>query len=150
MLEARGEERRIHATYRSLGTPVSRTVDLPADTKRAHSIAVLLAGNVAREEADELLNGLKKNAGSSATTPSPTAPREVGSEDVTRLRTILEDLSKDESDVFTWVGVTSLAEGALAGGLGAYYLTRLGQVHQLATSSGTSANGAMRASCSSP
>src|SRR5262245_47180486 len=65
-IEARAGDKRMSATYRSVGAPLSRTVDLPSDPKDARGVAVLLAANVARES-DGPLNGTKKP-------PTPGAP----------------------------------------------------------------------------
>lgn len=66
------------------GSGLSRTVDLPSDASRAVEVIALLAGNLLRDEASELLRSLGEqsgkpeatNAASSepATTPAPAAP----------------------------------------------------------------------------
>jgi hypothetical protein len=120
-IEARGDDRRITATYRSFGTPVARTVDLPSDPKRVQSVAVLLAGNVAREEADELLNGLKKKR-------PPAEPEGAQADaDLARMRTLLHQLGDDERAILRWLGGVNLVEGVLSGSIGVLYLTREGE-----------------------
>ncbi len=48
-------------SYRaSARAPLVRTVPLPADARQAESVAVLLAGNLARDEAAELVAALRK------------------------------------------------------------------------------------------
>jgi hypothetical protein len=46
--------------YRGATEPITRTVDLPADRAATERAAVLLAGNLARDEADELAASLRK------------------------------------------------------------------------------------------
>jgi hypothetical protein len=55
--------------YRGRAEPIRRTVDLPADAADAEHAAVLLAGNLARDEAGELAASLRK--------PKPPPPPET-------------------------------------------------------------------------
>lgn len=119
-IEVRGGDKRIAATYRSLGSPVTRTVDLPEDPKRARTVAVLLAGNVAREEADDLLDKLRKPG----PTATPAGNAEDAERDVRRLHAVLDDLGEHRHDLRKWVGIASLIEGGLSAGAGAYYVFR--------------------------
>ena len=52
----------LRVAFRKPATPVTRTVALPDDPTRAEVAAVFLAGNLARDEASELLGSLKKTA----------------------------------------------------------------------------------------
>lgn len=64
--------RRAHVTYyRTEGEPVTRSVDLPRDHERALETVAFLAGNLARDEAAELLKQLKPLEDSAAEEPPP-------------------------------------------------------------------------------
>jgi hypothetical protein len=66
--------RRAHVTYYRLdGEPVTRSVDLPRDDQRAFETVAFLAGNLARDEAAELLKQLAPPE-EDATEPPPPAP----------------------------------------------------------------------------
>ncbi len=53
-------------TYRRMGAPegetIARSIELPSSTERAESSAVILAGNVARDEASDLLAAMRRRA----------------------------------------------------------------------------------------
>jgi hypothetical protein len=59
--------RALVVSYREKAGPIVRTIDLPADPDAALRAAVLLAGNLARDEASELADMLRKK------TPAATA-----------------------------------------------------------------------------
>ncbi len=126
-IDMRGADKRVSATYRALGAPVSRTVDLPEDPARARNVAVLLAGNVARQEADELLGGMK------STPPPPASEEDV---DLARLRAILGELRTSDVDLRTWLGVGSLIEGGISGAVGTAYLLQGGSNQKHTRSAG--------------
>jgi hypothetical protein len=46
--------------YRGRAEPITRAIDLPPDAETTERAAVLLAGNLARDEADELVDALRK------------------------------------------------------------------------------------------
>src|SRR5262249_9002796 len=52
-------DQKLVVEFRRLGTLVVRTVALPADAEHAVTTAVFLAGNLARDEASELVNRLR-------------------------------------------------------------------------------------------
>lgn len=68
--------RRANVTYYTPARePVTRSVDLPKDRERALETIAFLAGNLARDEASELLSQLSPPpADSTATPPPPPAP----------------------------------------------------------------------------
>jgi hypothetical protein len=67
--------RRANVTYyRADGEPVTRSVDLPRDRARALETIAFLAGNLARDEAAELLSELAPKAEEATEAPSPTPP----------------------------------------------------------------------------
>ena len=113
------------ATYRTLGSPVSRTIDLPDDPKRARSVAVLLAGNVARQEADELLGAKPAPAPAPSAPPTPNADAELG-----RFRSMLGNFTVDERRARIGGGATFLGLGALQLGLGGYYVAKGGSYRE--------------------
>jgi hypothetical protein len=71
-----GEDGRLRARYsRSAGPDLVRQVDLPVDDERALEVMALLAGNLTRDEASELIESLNAAAPAPApTTPEPPAP----------------------------------------------------------------------------
>jgi hypothetical protein len=75
---ARTAERTLTVTFHGgSGAGITRTVSLPSDVRRAETIAVLLAGNLARDEAAEILAALRHPTPTTATTSAtatPTAP----------------------------------------------------------------------------
>lgn len=127
-IEARGADKRVSATYRSLGAPVSRTVDLPDDPTRARNVAVLLAGNVARQEADELLGRMK------APQPAVVAavPQASDAADLARLRAMLRDFASDHRRGRIVQGLSFLGMGALELGIGAWHLSEGGAYRERA------------------
>lgn len=116
-IDVRGADKRIAATYRSLGSPVTRTVDLPEDPKRARSVAVLLAGNVAREEADDLLDTLRK----SPPPAKPAAKADEAEQDLRRLHAAVDELGEHNIDYRKWRAIASFAQAGITAGLGIYY-----------------------------
>jgi hypothetical protein len=78
----------LKVTYQKLGTPVTRSVKLPANPDAVKRIAVALAGNVARDEASEILAAKKEpEAPSPPTPPEESADKEAI--ETARLRTLL-------------------------------------------------------------
>ena len=63
----------LRVAFKKSRAPVVRSVALPEDPARAEVAAVFLAGNLARDEASELLGGLRKPAAAPDADP-PTAP----------------------------------------------------------------------------
>jgi hypothetical protein len=126
VIEAKGADRRMTASYRRLGDAVSRTVDLPADPRRMRQFAVVLAGNVAREEADELLGAMKKPA--PPPPPAPAAPAVVASEaDLRRARAILDHHVDLANDRRLFAATAALAQAAACLSFGAYYVAQPGE-----------------------
>lgn len=67
-----GEDGRLSARYsRPVGPDLVRQVDLPGDDERALEVIALLAGNLTRDEASELIASL---AAEPAPAPTPAAP----------------------------------------------------------------------------
>jgi hypothetical protein len=66
--------RKLVVSYRENGAPLTRSVALPGDAGAIAQEAVLLAGNLARDEAAELLADLGRNRATAATTPAPAQP----------------------------------------------------------------------------
>ena len=60
----------LRVAFKKSLAPVVRSVALPDDPARAEVAAVFLAGNLARDEASELLGGLKKPAAAPAVAPA--------------------------------------------------------------------------------
>jgi hypothetical protein len=125
-VDAAATEKRITVTFQKLGATITRTVDLPTDTRRAEATAVLLAGNLARDEAGELASVLRKSAPpppqkaeSDAWDNGASGPKR-DEDDYLRLRLLLHD-SADRVHAARNVGgwVLTACGVALAGG-GAY------------------------------
>jgi hypothetical protein len=70
-VEARTADKKLVVRYRKLGEPVERSVALPEDATRVRSEATVLAGNVARDEAGEILGALQRPK---VEAPKPTPP----------------------------------------------------------------------------
>ena len=75
-IAARGSDKTLTVTFRTAEGVTTRTVGLPDAQQAAESSAVLLAGNVARDEASDLLRGLAKGPTRGARAPAapPSAP----------------------------------------------------------------------------
>ncbi len=120
-IDAHRDDKRMSATYRSVGLPVSRTVDMPTDPQRTRSVAVILAGNIARNEADELLNGRESP-------PPPDVgegePRPNGSPELVRLHGTLRELAKAEATRTHWIWIGLAAAGTVGAGAGLAQLGR--------------------------
>ena len=77
--------RTLVVSYRERGAaPITRSIDLPGDSTETERAAVLLAGNLARDEAGELVASLRKSKPSSEGTDdkAPPAPSPVDEETV--------------------------------------------------------------------
>src|SRR5260370_19236248 len=77
-------DRAAHAlmiAYQGHTQPIVRKVDLPGSAQATERAAVLLAGNLARDEAGELAAELRKSKATAQATPSASAAREANPED---------------------------------------------------------------------
>lgn len=110
---ARAKDRALTVTYRKLDAPVSRTVELPDDPARAESAAVFLAGNVARDEASDLVPAPSKPA---APAPKPTAPStpafDPDERDLAQMRAFINQSASDEHAARMRAAAASFAVGA--------------------------------------
>jgi hypothetical protein len=69
------EDGRLSVRYsRSAGPDLVRQVDLPADDERALEVMALLAGNLTRDEASELIDSLNAAAPAAPAAPAPPPP----------------------------------------------------------------------------
>jgi hypothetical protein len=71
--------------YRGDAEPITRRVELPEDADATERAAVLLAGNLARDEASELAAALRKPKEAAPTTPETVVPEDVSRAELTRL-----------------------------------------------------------------
>jgi hypothetical protein len=73
-------------SYREAAAPITRSIDLPGDPSETTREAVLLAGNLARDEAGELVAALRKSTPAPQATSEPTpAPAGRIDEDTAKL-----------------------------------------------------------------
>jgi hypothetical protein len=112
-------------SYREHAAPLTRTVDLPRDADAITQEAVLLTGNLARDEAAELLADLTKNRALPASAPpSPegqlVAPGsrqpDVDARDLERMRVALDPLRPGDRAARTAIVWT--IEGIAIAGMG--------------------------------
>lgn len=132
-LEARadGAAKRLTVSMRTTSAPVTRTVNLPDDTSAWPKTVRFLAGNLARDEAGDLLAQLEKpKPGPVAVAPPPpSSPVAAASavdlddaERIVRLRAFLERRADDEHSDQQRSALWALATGAAAIGAGSYFL----------------------------
>jgi hypothetical protein len=123
--------RQLVVSYRGAGEPIERRVDLPAEAVGIAREAVLLAGNLARDEAGELVSQLRKKKAADtsppppASAPPPVSPaaglspeeqQELASEE--RLGRVLRSYASRDRAVRLWVGWTLFSAGAVTTGVG--------------------------------
>ena len=85
-------------SYREDGTPITRSIDLPADPAATERAAVLLAGNLARNEAGDLVASLRKSKPSAQAPAEPSSSMSVDDEELgklDRLGAILDAHARD-------------------------------------------------------
>jgi hypothetical protein len=99
--------------YRGQAEPITRRVELPADAEATERAAVLLAGNLARDEASELAAALRKPKETPPVGTESAVPEEVSRAELARLGAALEVGARSNRTRRT------LADGALWTGLGA-------------------------------
>lgn len=109
-------DKKITVTYQKVAAPVTRSVEQPDDASRAASTAVLLAGNLARDEAGELAAAMRKPA----PPPPPRLDDEHDERDLARLRIVLKDSAVNAHDLRRWGGFTTLGSGLLLAGAGTW------------------------------
>ncbi|MDB5219944.1 MAG: hypothetical protein JWO86_7871 [Myxococcaceae bacterium] len=129
--DARGPQKTLRVTFSRTEVPVTRVVTLPDDAARAETVAVFLAGNLARDEASDLLRGLAKadaQEPASADDAKIAAARERAesdrrdAEDLVRMRTMLHDGADDghRERVYGAVGRLALAAAVIVPGVIVY------------------------------
>jgi hypothetical protein len=75
----------LSVAYRGQAEPITRTVDLPADAEATERAAVLLAGNLARDEAGELAAALRRARPAAPPRVEDTVPDAVERAELDRL-----------------------------------------------------------------
>jgi hypothetical protein len=130
-------------TYQGGGTPVTRQIPLPADGTSARSAAVMLAGNLARDEASELATELRAARPPdvpAAVVPGPEENRaaadahQAAQLDADRLQATLDVYARHDRRVRTIWGWSMIVAGAVGSGLDVYL-----ERHTLSASSFVSA-----------
>jgi hypothetical protein len=107
-------------SYRADGaTPIVRRVDLPADPEAIARAAVLLAGNIARDEAADLVAQLRKPEPVAAT---PPPDEELARSD--RLRRLLAGYAAADRHSRLWTWWPVLGAGIAVSGTGLYMSLR--------------------------
>jgi hypothetical protein len=108
-------------SYRESGTPITRSIDLPADPAAIMRAAVLLAGNLARNEAGDLVDSLRKSRPSSEAPAEPSFSRSVDDEErgkLDRLGAILDAHARDARGPRLAIQWTVIGGGLAAEGVG--------------------------------
>ena len=114
--------------YRAQAAPLTREVPLPDDSTAAMRAAVVLAGNLARDEASELADDLRKRAAKpSVPTKAPGAPPDDSSLDVARLDRTLAYQAQQARTARLAVGSSLLGLGAASLGSSIYVGARGGR-----------------------
>ena len=124
--------RRLVVSYRGSAASLVRRVDLPGDPDAISREAVLLAGNLARDEAGELAAALRRPrpANAPADAPSPEDLAERAREE--RIRRVLADYAARDRSVRLPAAWTLLVVGAAGAGTSLYLGTRGGDAAKLA------------------
>jgi hypothetical protein len=113
-------------SYGEGGKPITRTIDLPGDAAATARAAVLLAGNLARDEAGELAAALRRAKPASTSersgAPNDTVAESVDGEDarLDRLRAALESNARyghgaRRTIYWTMLGLSLAASGTVLG-----------------------------------
>ena len=121
-VDASTADKTLTVTFRKAELPVIRTVRLPDDPARAEVAAVFLAGNLARDEAKELLGGMKTQTEPQGADPAASAPglspKQVAEgrddEDLRRLRIVLRENANHAKRRIQGAAVAGLGIGAAA------------------------------------
>jgi hypothetical protein len=109
-------------TYRGNGHLITRRIGLPPDRAAAEREAALLAGNLARDEASDLVAELRKKTPLRApvtSTPAPTVQPDDGEQDAERLKDFLADYAWRDRSLRVgvgWVFVGLGTAGMIGGG----------------------------------
>lgn len=111
-------------SYRGSAEPIERRVDLPADSGAIAREAVLLAGNLARDEASELVAQLRRPRSAQAPAPamSPEDQAEVARDD--RLRRVLAGYARRDRALRLGVSWSVIAASVATAGVGLYVNAR--------------------------
>ena len=115
-------------SFRDQRGPITRTVDVPSDAAATERTIVLLAGNLARDEAGELSAELRKTQPPAP--PASSASTQTTSEDdynaamLERMRATLADATGDLRTLRTVAGWSVFGLGVASLGTGAYLLTQ--------------------------
>jgi hypothetical protein len=114
-------------SYREHGAPITRAIDAPDEPEAMVRAAVALAGNLARDEAGELLQELRngKNGGPAALQPPASAMSgDAGTDDSElrrdRLGAVLAYHTEDRRTLRTVLGWSIVGAALVAEGVGAY------------------------------
>ena len=119
-------------SYRGGAEPIERRVELPGTAEAIAREAVLLAGNLARDEASELVVALRKSRAAAAPAPerapaaqpSPEDAAEIATDE--RLRQVLAGHARSDRALRLAVSWAALGLGTAAVAAGVYVDTRPG------------------------
>jgi len=117
--------------YQSLGAQVARTVMLPMNPQNAQRAAVFMAGNLARDEARDVLSGMPKPNAAPAATTKTTADNETREDakpaeaklEYARVQQLLDDYQRDGRKARAVRTITSSIYAAAAIPVGVYLVT---------------------------
>jgi hypothetical protein len=123
-VDADGKSSDLSVTYLARASPIVRHVPLPADSGAARAAVVLLAGNLARDEAGELASELRRRQESGidgATAQTPPDPKEAArlrdASDVSQVRAMALYFGERQARTQNTIGWTAIVVGAV--GIGA-------------------------------
>jgi hypothetical protein len=116
-------------SYRGGAEPLVRLVDLPTDRDATTRVVALLAGNLGRDEADELAASLRREAPPPSARPS-VDDRELVAND--RLRGLLVGYARQDRAIRHAWGWSLVGGAIAAGGVSIYLRLRGGEATQVA------------------
>lgn len=116
--------RQLVVSYNGGAEPLVRHVDLPGDREATTRIVALLAGNLGRDEADDLAASLRRRAPPQAPEPPPSASDEREAAADNRLRRLLADYAAHDRTVRRATGWGLIAGAVAAGGVSVYLTVR--------------------------
>jgi hypothetical protein len=139
-VRASAANKTLEITFRKQEAPVTRSVPLPDDPARAEVAAVFLAGNLARDEAKDLLGGMKRPGGeppppgaapataateatAAAAATAATATTARDDEDLRVLRILLQSSAAHGKRQLRAFEVGSIVFGSAAAGGGVFLMT---------------------------
>jgi len=115
-LASKNGERSLTATYRKMDAPVTRTIEIASDATKAEDDAVFLVGNLARDEASDLVPAKpappKPPPPKQPTARAPTPFADAETRDLEQLRSFLYEAQENEHSMRMGWGIAAMGFGA--------------------------------------